>query len=411
MHVMAFVLSGKLWVRRWSISVVPVIPLALLLYAGCGGNSSPTPPPPPPPPPQIQVYSGTGYPFTADFNLDGKPDVLTAPTFGESSGSMNLGAGNGDFQAATHVPLPTGFYVQAIGDFNGDGKPDLLATNCAPGLTCGSTPIDVFLGNGDGTFQQAPISTTATLQNLVVADLNGDRKTDVAGLFNGTLSVYVSNGDGTFTAGASYNFTVVNPGPVDMALGDFNSDHKTDVVVFTPGDFGSEGQWIVFLGNGDGTFQAVVNPGGSTTLSVAVADFNRDGKSDLAMSACGFITGCVTSAALGNGDGTFQGGSTFGPNTGSDGGSVVGAADFNGDGKADLIVQGDPLMWDTADIYLSNGDGTFTKTNSYAVGARATQNTPGIAIADFNGDGKPDIAVANTVLLSNGDGTFQSKPR
>jgi hypothetical protein len=128
MNATAFVLSGKVWVRVRMQSpalVMPVIVLGLLLCVGCGGGGSPSPPPPPP---EVRVYSGAGYPFVADFNRDGKADVFTAVTFGNSYGTMNLGKGDGDFQAATRIPLPTSFYVQAVADFNGDGKPDLLAS-------------------------------------------------------------------------------------------------------------------------------------------------------------------------------------------------------------------------------------------------------------------------------------------
>lgn len=297
MSAAGFVFSGKVWVlvrMRSPTLVMPVTVLGLLLYVGCGGSPST---------PQIRAYSGVGYPYVADFNHDGKADVFTAPSFGDSTGTMNLGGGNGDFRAATPVPLPSGFYVQAVADFNGDGKPDLLATNCSSaGGTCDS--LDVFLGNGDGTFQATSVSTTAALPYLVAADLNGDGKADVVGISNGTLFVYLSKGDGTFTSGASYNFSSSGA----LAVGDFNSDGKIDVLISTDGDFLSEGQMIVFLGNGDGTFQsAKVGPGGYTTGSIVVADFNGDGKSDLAMSQCGYIAGCVDVAVLGNGDGTSRG--------------------------------------------------------------------------------------------------------
>jgi hypothetical protein len=349
-----------------------------------------------------------GYPFVADFNHDGKADVFTAPTFGDSTGTMNLGGGNGDFQAATRVPLPTGFYVTAVADFNGDGKPDLMTTNCSSSSpSCGGTPFSVFFGNGDGTFQTKSVSTTIALRYLVAADLNGDGKADVVGILNSTLAVYISNGDGTFTAGASYNLSSSGA----LALGDFNGDGKPDVVISTGGDYLSEGQVIVFLGNGDGTFQpAKVSGGAYGTASIVVADFNGDGKSDLAMSGCGYIAGCLEWGMLGNGDGTFQTPQFFGPTTDPlDGASALGGADFNGDGKGDLVLQGDPSFLDMAAIYLGKGDGTFSTTNSYTLGNPPQQNWFGIAIADFNGDGKPDIAVANTVLLGNGDGTFQGK--
>src|SRR5215475_13383186 len=224
MNTVAFLVLGSLSARarmRSPALVMPVVVVGLLLYVGCGGSPST---------PQVRVCSGAGYPFVADFNQDGKADVFTAPTFGDSSGTMNLGGGNGDFQAATRVPLPTGVYVTAVADFNGDGKPDLMTTNCSS-LSCGGTPFSVFLGNGDGTFQTTSVSTTIALQYPVAADLNGDGKADVVGILNGTLVVYISNGDGTFTAGASYNFSSSGA----LALGDFNGDGKTDVVISTEG--------------------------------------------------------------------------------------------------------------------------------------------------------------------------------
>jgi hypothetical protein len=382
--------------------LMPMIVLGLLLCGGCGGSGSP-----PPPPSQVRVYSGAGYPFVADFNQDGKADVFTAVTFGDSYGTMNLGAGDGNFQAAARVPLSAGFYVNAVADFNADGKPDLLATNCSS-LPCG---INVYFGNGDGTFQTTPVSTTTTLQGGVAADLNGDGKADLVGVVNGALFVYLGNGDGTFTAGASYNSAIGGA----MALGDFNADGKIDVVISTPGDTPGDafsvGQVIVFLGNGDGTFQAAKSSAGAyITASIVVEDFNSDGKMDLAMSGCGFTSGCLEWALLGNGDGSLQTPQFFGPTTGPlDGASALGGADFNGDGKADLVLQGDPSFLDTAEIYLGNGDDTFSKTNSYTLGSPPQDNSFGIAVADFNGDGKPDIAASNVVLLGNGDGTFQGK--
>jgi len=112
----------------------------------------------------------------------------------------------------------------------------------------------------------------------------------------------------------------------------------------------------------------------------------------------------------GNGNGHLQTPQFFGPTTDPlDGASALGGADFNGDGKGDLALQGHPSFLDTAEIYLGNGDGTFSKANSYPLGNSPQRNSFGIAIADFNGDGKADIAASNVVLLGNGDGTFQGK--
>lgn len=411
MNSTGFVSSGNVWVRirmRSPGLFMPAIVLGLLLCAGCGGGSSSPPPPPPPPPlPQVKAYSGTGYPYAADFNQDGKADVLTVTTFGDSYGTMNLGGGTGDFQAATRVPLSSGFYVQAVADFNGDGRPDLLATNCSS-VPCA---VNLHLGNGDGTFQTKAVSNTTDL-GYVAADLNGDGKADLLGTSSGTLFVSLGNGDGTFMTAASYSLHSLNNSSGALAIGDFNGDGKADVVVSTPGDYLSEGQVIVLLGNGDGTFQAAqASAGAYLTASIVVEDFNGDGKMDVVMSGCGLIAGCLEWAMLGNGDGSFQAPQFFGTTTDPlDGASVLGGADFNGDGKGDLALQAQPPFYDRAEIYLGNGDGTFSNTNSYHLGNPPTQpNSYGIAIADFNGDGKPDIAVSNVVLLGNGDGTLQGK--
>jgi hypothetical protein len=141
-------------------------------------------------PPTFAAGGGVGVSiFVADFNGDGKPDILAA------DGNLNLGNGNGTFTAGTTVAGG----ALAVGDFNGDGKPDVLQQ--------GTGTLLVLLGNGDGTFQP-PISTNsgAKLTLVAAADLNGDGKTDVVGLSNGTtLLVYLNNGDGTFAAAVPYS--------------------------------------------------------------------------------------------------------------------------------------------------------------------------------------------------------------
>src|SRR5277367_4716053 len=188
---------------------------------------------------QPPTYVGSGNVFAADFNGDGKPDLLT------SDGTLNLGNGNGTFKLGAQVsgtPL-------AVADFNGDGKPDVLEQ--------GTGTLLVLLGNGDGTFQPA-ISTNsgASLVGITAVDLNGDGKADVVGVFNGMLVVYLSKGDGTFAPGVSYNMNATSSvGSTLVSLGDFNGDNVTDVLISTAGD-NVVGQEIIFLGNGDGTFQA-----------------------------------------------------------------------------------------------------------------------------------------------------------
>ena len=363
---------------------------------------------------QPTAYFGMGAPLVADFNQDGKLDVLTF------DGVVNLGRGEGTF----YPPLlfsnllsdPTdhsGYPIKAVADFNGDGKPDVLTQKSCEYGNCGPGPLRVLLGNGDGTFRTSAASTTAPFfQDVVATDLNGDGKADFVGIINGTLFVYFSNGDGTFTLANSYNFG--SNGSGILALGDFNGDGKTDAVVSTPAiGSTSPGQEFVFLGNGDGSFQpAITSVGAYQVISVAVADFNGDRELDLAVSGCVTGIGCVAARwlLLGNGDGTFQMPSFLGDTTAPN--DVLGplaAGDFNGDSKPDLVFQTGQES-NTALIYLGNGDGTFSNCSAFDFGLLGTVpgRAMGIAVADFNSDGKQDIAVANLVLLGHGDGTFQT---
>ena len=334
---------------------------------------------------QPPVYAGTGNLFVADFNRDGKPDLLT------SDGTMNLGNGDGTFTAGTNVTVPTGLSVLAVADFNGDGKPDVLEQ--------GTGTLLVQLGTGDGTFQTA-ISTPsgASLTLVAAADLNGDGKADVVGVFNGALSVYLGKGDGTFASPTSYNLGSIPAR--SLSLADFNGDGKIDIAVSTGASNGPAGQEIVFLGNGDGTFQAAKTSVGVSEPSPAVVgDFNADGKLDLAIDGCDPVKGCLTYVQLGNGDGTFQAPTPITTSSQYLAGPLA-AGDFNDDGKDDLAIQAD-----VGQIYLSNGDGTFSNASNYVLGFFGAGS--GTAVADFNGDGKPDLAMDGVVLLGNGNGTFR----
>jgi hypothetical protein len=165
----------------------------------------------------------------------------------------------------------------AVGDFNGDGKPDLAVANW------NSNSVSVLLGNGDGSFQAAQdFGAGISPESVAVGDFNGDGKPDlaVANFGSATVSVLLGNGDGSFRPAQDF---VVGRGAYSVAVGDFNGDGKPDLAV---ANFWSTNV-SVLLGNGDGSFQAAQNFGtggyGSFPASVAVGDFNGDGKPDLAV--------------------------------------------------------------------------------------------------------------------------------
>jgi hypothetical protein len=335
-----------------------------------------------------------------EFNGDAKADL--AVTNGDNSVIVLLGNGDGTFQ--THVDYATGNVPSsvAVGDFNGDGKADLAVTNV-------DNSVIVLLGNGDGTFQtHVDYATGNVPSSVAVGDFNGDGKADLAVTNEGdySVSVLLGNGDGTFQ---TLPFYPTGRGPTSLAVGDFNGDGKPDLAIANSLD----NSVSVLLGNGNGTFQTRVDYAtGNDPNSVAVGDFNGDGKVDLAIAN---YWDSSVSVLLGNGNGTFQRRLDYATGAGA---ISVAVRDFNGDGKADLGVTNYPVpgYGGFVSILLGNGDGTFQTHVDYAVGNYPTS----VAVSDFNGDGKPDLAVTNavldasadnsvvSVLLGNGDGTFQT---
>jgi hypothetical protein len=362
------------------------------------------------------VGTGPASVATGDFNGDGIPDLVSVNQF-DNTVSILLGNMDGTFNP--QVPYPTGPGPTAVvtGDFNGDGNLDLAVTNAncvygKGGLDCGPGTVSILLGNGDGSFQpHFDYATGIDPISLAAGDLNGDSKLDLAitNAVDSTVSVLVGNGDGTFKAQVVYATAMQNfiesSGPRSeqlLVMADFNNDHKLDLAVACANVVD------IFLGNGDGTFQNPINSG-SGGIGIATGDFNRDGNLDLVVEDT-FLR--ETDILLGRGDGTFVLNATYPL------GESVSVADLNGDGKPDLAITALAPRAVGVAILLGNGDGTFQSAVQYGVGG-FTGDLEGalldLIIADLNGDGKPDLVIANvaqsgpgsvSVLLGFGDGTF-----
>jgi hypothetical protein len=282
------------------------------------------------------------------------------------------------------------------GDFNQDGFIDVVVGGPNTGAGSAVTGISVLLSNGDGTFQP-PIyySFPGGVTDVVVADFNGDGKPDLA-VAAGSVQVMLGNGDGTFMAG------IPTSGSDLIAVGDLNGDGKPDLVL--------SDVVRVLLGKGDGTFQAPISPPGTdTTLGgVAVGDFNGDGKLDVvAPSVSGGILIML-------GDGTGKLSAAVNTPTGETFPGKLSVGDLNGDNKLDVVSVNS--LNNHVSVLLGNGNGSFQAASTYEVGGNPS-SAFGVLIADLNGDGKPDLAVANvssftangstiSVFPGNGDGTF-----
>ena len=332
-----------------------------------------------------------------DLNRDGTPDLAVA-NYGAKTLSVLLGNSDGTFQR--HVDYTTGSNPISLvgGDFNGDGKPDLAVANN------GNNTISVLLGTGDGTLQAHVDYATGRAPNSVAAgDFDRDGKLDLAvtNRNDNTVSVLLGKGDGTFERRADY---MTGSSPISVSVGDFNGDGRPDLAVTNRND----NTVSVLLGNGDGTFQAhVANATGLNPWSVAVGDLNGDGKQDLAVTTYYRNYYDTVSVLLGNGDGTFGSHEDYpvtdAPAIGSTPGSVA-MGDFDGDGKTDLAVANDYPR--SVSVLFGNGDGTFQSSMEYARG-----KVYSTTVADLNRDGAPDLTVitggANLAVLMNIRGTFE----
>lgn len=324
--------------------------------------------------------------------------------------TAELGVGILGLNFATGQTLATNPYPQsvAVADFNGDGNLDLAIPVYS--IFTSMTDVNILLGNGDGTFTAGPTFALAgqNVNNIAIADFNGDGKADLALSYpdSNEVQVLLGNGDGTFTPMSPI---YIPQGIFFVAAGELNRDGKPDLIVTNNAVFGL----TILLGNGDGTFNMVAETPaiGDFPVSVVVGDFNRDGIPDVAVAGDGngeFSYGAVT-ILLGKGDGTFK----PKPKTFAAGQAPASIAigDFDGDGILDLAVSN--LYVDTGDpgtvtILLGHGNGTFTTPESPIAGFLPYS----VEVADFNGDGVADLVTANagdntaSVLLGNGDGTF-----
>jgi len=349
-----------------------------------------------------------------DLNNDGNPDIVVADC--STDVTVFLADGRGGFLPGSAIWAGFGTQRVQIKDVNHDALLDIVVGNLQPG------DVTVLIGDGTGKFNAPDVGYALggnMLQPFVMDDFNSDGKYEIAALTMGTgpqLTFLKSLGDGTFVTAEDHYVPAANGKLGDygtsIASADFDGDGNPDLVlggIFGTGQGGnvggSETGITVFIEGMSGKLQPGRNYGtGGALASLAVGDFDGDGKLDIA--GADFIDGTV-SLFLGNGDGTFRDAQVFSSAPG--GASAIVAADFDNDGRVDLGIIGWP---NGLYVLINTGDGQFLPPTVYVLSDDAWS----ITAADLNDDGNLDLiiphAVASTftVMLGRGNGTFQILP-
>lgn len=360
----------------------PLLPCLLVMLAASPAASVPT-------------FTQTCFDTTlshvisvADFDEDGNLDVTLNP--GQALGlafsfnaivNLYLGNGSGTLTFARQLATAGAYNEIYPTDVDLDGNLDLVA---------GGNPMSVLRGNGNGTFQ-ATETYPSTSFLVAVGDLNGDSYPDLIIPEDKRVVVRLNLGNGTFGDGTRFNVGDMVRG---IITSDINGDGFLDVVTLTQGYT----EVAVLLGKGNGklghSIETFISPG-APGYDMAAADFNGDGKMDLAV---GRNSGGGVDVLLGNGNGTFGAPISY-PMAGNT--TRVRAADIDGDGNADLVAANyaanNPNPGGNVSILYGNGTGAFTIGSVIPV-----TFGNGLAVADINEDSRLDIVVDSCVLLNQG---------
>ncbi|HEY0545083.1 MAG TPA: VCBS repeat-containing protein [Pyrinomonadaceae bacterium] len=324
----------------------------------------------------------------------------------------------GNFRRIPGYYLYESSYLRFITqDFNGDGKLDMAGLGLEFNDTFTPKEVSFFLGDGAGGFS-APthyvITTDANLEliDFKPGDFNGDGKIDIvtvsvmgngsSGICSSTFSVLFGSGNGGFQLSQPYHINNLCPGEIEVA--DFNTDGRDDVLVrSTPSGNLANSRILLGLSQGNGRFTRTLYVPNGSPADLAVADFNGDGKQDVIAFTSNFDgTNKHFDLYLNDGTGMLLAPTPF--STFNTSFTVITAADLNGDGRVD--VAGFNNNQGLFSVYLNNGPGGLRRVEYGALRVPSLQK---IVVGDFNGDGKPDLASSNTILYGDGAGNFIRK--
>ncbi|MBL8695214.1 MAG: VCBS repeat-containing protein [Planctomycetes bacterium] len=313
---------------------------------------------------------------TADLNGDGALDLVTANRGLPSlSASISILLGNGDsyFGASLNLSAPTSPVNAALGDLNGDGVVDLVSV--------GADGISIRIGDGLGGFGSSSILAVGDATDVAMADLSNDGEADLAATVRppGSVVVLLADGVGGFSPATSYAVGLL---PVSIDISDVNNDTKADIA--TADSLGSSVS--VLLGNGAGGFSPATAYGTPLSpRSVSIGDMNGDGNRDLTVAQS---SGEAASVLLGNGAGTFGAPNNF-PLGLNPRDSEIG--DVNSDGWPDIVAVGVGSVVSAVAVLVRDPQGTFAPFVHFPVGS----DVQSLALADFDADGRPDLAATS----------------
>jgi hypothetical protein len=321
---------------------------------------------------------------SADFNSDGKPDVVTILNFTQGNILLVTGDGDGTFTPGAELAGTSGTQGLDAGDVNGDGKADVVAAT--------TSQMKVEYGNGSGGFTAGP-TYSQTLGGQVeprLLDLDGDGDLDVAAPTFTAIQTLLNSGNGTFTVGPT---TQLNGACAVSSISParLNSDAKKDLFAVD----GCSSTVYALKSNGGGAFSAtgtLYASGGLVPEDIEAIDLNGDGFDDMATIGSFSFT---LSTALTNGQGAFVG-SLGSYQFGGSGPTSLSAADLNRDGKTDLVVSWLASAQPGVTVLAGNGTAAMQKVGDFMVGT-APQNP---MLFDFDGDGKRDTVTAGPGALS-----------
>ncbi|CAF1431265.1 unnamed protein product [Rotaria sordida] len=351
----------------------------------------------------LMGYAPQSYSLAAgDFNRDNRSDIVIANS-GINTIEIRIGLGNSTFDTQIMYSISTGLFPRYVNtaDIDNDNNLDIVTVNS------GSDSVSVNLGYGNGSFKVSTLYSTGAGSHpcsVVFGDLNNDNRLDLIIANEGTdnIAVLIGYNYSTFHKQKAYK-AIGNLGPREAVVGDFNNDSYPDVAVvfYTTNNIG------IFLGDGNGSFNVFLNYSttiGSTPYSLVVDDINKDGRLDVIVANYGTDN---VGIFLGYGNGNFAGMMTFPTGIGSRPYSVA-VADFNDDGRLDIVVIN--IGTNNIGFLYGYGNGSFSTILIYQTGDNYFPTA--VRIGDFNNDNRIDIAVVNTntnnigILLGYGNGNF-----